>query len=458
MPAIETEFAIVGGGQCGMPLTRALSEAGRRVVLFEREHLGGSCVNFGCTPSKAAIASARLAHQIRRAGEFGLDVGSLEVDFPAVIARARSFADAGRHSLEESLRGHDNPRLIEATARLDGRDGERFRLVAGDQVVLAEQVVLNTGTRSVLPKITGLDPSRCLTAENWLGCDTLPEHLLMLGGSYIGLEMAQFYRRMGSRVTLLTDGGQIAPREDADVAEVLLQAFSDKGIEMRLNADVVRVAHAAGGVTLHLPDGGEVAGSDLFLAVGRIPNLDELGLEKLGMAVPAGKPIKVNERSMTELAGLYATGDIRGGAQFTHSAYDDFLVLRSHFLGDDSRGTRRLIPYGMFTDPELGRVGLNETEARAQAPDARIVRRDFASMGRAREMGQARGFVKLVATADGKRLLGATILGKNGAELVHEMVAMMNSDTDLATFRKGVHIHPTLAEGVHQSVAEICAD
>lgn len=449
MPATETEFAIVGGGQCGVPLTRALSEAGRRVVLFEREHLGGSCVNFGCTPSKAAIASARLAHHIRRAGEFGLRVGSLEVDFPAVIARARSFADAGRHSLEESLRGHDNPCLIEASARLDGRDGERFRLLAGERTILAEQVVLNTGTRSLLPGISGLNPARCLTAENWLRRDTLPEHLLMLGGSYIGLEMAQFYRRMGSRVTLLTDGGQIAPREDADVAEVLLQAFADEGIDVRLDADVVRVAHAA--------DGGEVAGSDLFLAVGRVPNLDGLGLATLGLAVPAGKPVEVDERSMTELAGLYATGDIRGGAQFTHTAYDDYLILRSHFLGDGSRSTRRLTPYGMFTDPELGRVGLNETEARAQAPDARIVRRDFASMGRAREMGEARGFVKLVATADGKQLLGATILGESGAELVHEMVAMMNSNTDLATFRKGVHIHPTLAEGVHQAVAEICA-
>lgn len=344
-----------------------------------------------------------------------------------------------------------------AKARLDGRDGERFRVVAGGQVVLAAQVVLDTGTSSLLPRIAGLDPARCLMAENWLDRATLPEHLLMLGGSYIGMEMAQFYRRMGSRVTLLTDAGQLAPREDPDVAAALLQAFADEGIAVRLGAEVVRVAHGAGGVTLHLADGSTVAGSDLFVATGRTPNLARLGLETVGLEVPPGKPIEVDEHSATGIAGLHAGGDIRGGAQFTHTAYDDFLVLRSRFLGDATHVTRRVTPSAMFTDPELGRVGETEAQARARTPDARVVRRDFADFGKAREIGQTRGFVKLIATPDGKRLLGATILGESAAELVHEMVAIMNADVDLATFRNGVHVHPTLAEGVHQAVAATCA-
>ena len=457
MPPIETEFAIIGAGQCGVPLARALAEAGRRVALFESRHLGGSCVNFGCTPSKAAIASSRLAHQIRRAAEYGLHTGELRVDFAAVIARARSFADASRHSLEHSLRGQDNPRLIEAEARLDGRDGERFRVVAAGEAVLAAQVVLDTGTSSLLPPIEGLDAARCLLAENWLDRAMPPEHLLMLGGSYIGLEMAQFYHRMGSRVTLLTDAAQLAPREDADTAAVLLQAFADEGVAVHLNADIVRVAHAAGGVTLHLADGTAVAGSDLFVATGRTPNLGRLGLDTVGLQVAAGKPIEVDEHSATAVAGLHAGGDIRGGAQFTHTAYDDYLVLRSRFVGDGTHTTRRVTPYAMFTDPELGRVGETEAQARAHTPDARVVRRDFAEFGKAREIGRTGGFVKLVATPDGKRLLGATILGESGAELVHEMVAVMNADVDLATFRHGVHIHPTLAEGVHQALAAICS-
>ena len=270
--------------------------------------------------------------------------------------------------------------------------------------------------------------------------------------------MAQFYRRMGSQLTLLTDAAQLAPREDPDTASVLLQAFDDEGIVVHLNAEVVRVAHAGDGVALHLADGSAISGSDLFLATGRVPNLDRLRLETVGLDVPTGASIEVDEHSATSVAGLYAAGDVRGGAQFTHTAYDDFLVLRSRFLADGTHTTRRVTPYAMFTEPELGRVGETEAQARAHTPDARVARRDFAEFGKAREIGQTRGFAKLVATPDGKRLLGATILGDSAAELVHEMAAIMNADVDLLPFRYGVHIHPTLAEGVHQALAALCSD
>ena len=452
------DLVIIGGGQCGVPLARAYAAARRGVTLVEAKHLGGSCVNFGCTPSKAAFASGRALAASRRAGDLGIRIGPAEADFAAVMKRARGFAEDGRRSLERSFAdANGNPDMVAAYGRLAGRDGERFVVAAGERRILADAVVLDTGTRSAMPKIAGLAEIPVITAENWLDLTECPAHLILLGGGTIGLEMAQFFRRMGSAVTLVADADRLAPHEDADVSAGLRAVLETDGVHVRTEAEVEHAAVAdGGGVRLTLRGGASIEGSHLFVATGRKPNTDDLGLETVGLGDFAGKSIEVDGQRATSVAGLYAAGDIRGGPAFTHTSYDDYLVLRSRLLGDGShRAEGRVTPSAIFTDPELGRVGMTEAEARKAHPGVKVVRRDFADMGRARENGRPEGFVKLVATADGNRLLGAAVLGESGAELAQLFVAVLAAGGDLSAMREAIYTHPTLAEGVHQAVVSL---
>lgn len=457
MTEITTETAIIGGGQAGVPLARALAAAGREVVLIEQAHLGGSCVNFGCTPSKALIASARRAADARGAGALGIRVSQVEVDFPAVMDRVRAVVAQSKGELDASFKHNGGVRLVSARGRLDGQEGGRFRIRAGGTLVRAGRVVLNTGSRTAWPAIPGLDQVPVIDAENWVEMRECPSHLLMLGGGYIALEMSQAMQRLGSQVTVLQKGSQLADREDEEVAEALRAALERDGCRVRLGAEAQRIeATPGGGVRVHLQDG-VVDGSHLFLAVGRQPNTDDLGLQTVGVRPGQRGTLDTDDHLRLGVPNLWAAGDIRGGPAFTHTAYDDFRVLQSQMLGDGGDSRCRIVPYAIFTEPELGRVGMSEGEARRSGRRFRVGRHTMADSGKARELGKTEGFIKVVVDEDAGTVLGATALCEEGAEVVQLFVELMNAGATVDTVRGAIHIHPTLAEAAKNAALAACA-
>jgi pyruvate/2-oxoglutarate dehydrogenase complex dihydrolipoamide dehydrogenase (E3) component len=452
------DVLIIGAGQAATPLAHALAGAGRRVALAERKHLGGSCVNFGCTPTTAAFASARLAHLARRGSEFGIRVNEVRPDFAAVLARAADIAQQSRSSLQESLSGKDNPFLIRGHARFVGRDGERFRLTVGDEEIGASQVVLDTGTRSRIPDIDGLSDIDAIDAENWLSRRTLPSHLAVIGGGYIGLEMAQFYRRMGAEVSVIEHGEQIAGHEDPDVAAALQRMLENEGIRFRLGTAATRFRRRPDGVAIGLKAGDkneELAASHVFVALGRQPNTDDLGLDAIGLHPDDKGIIETDKRLCAGIDGIWAVGDIRGGPMFTHTAWDDYRIVASQLIGDGSRTTDRVVPYAVFTGPSLGRVGITESEARKAGKRIEVAHFDMQGNGKARELGESTGLIKVVADAQTKLILGAAVLASEGAELVHIYVALMNARAPWTVLADAIQIHPTLAEAAQSALSSM---
>lgn len=387
----------------------------------------------------------------------GVRIPQVGVDFPAVMDRARGLVAEARGELERDLRQQDGLRLFSAEARLDGRENGRIRVRAGDDLILAERVVLDTGTRSLRPPVEGLDQVPLIDAESWIGLRELPRRLVFLGGGTIALEMAQTFRRFGAEVAIVQQASQLTEREDPDVAEALRQAMLREGIEVHLDARAERAEVAGAGVRLHLRGGVVVEGTHLFLAAGRQPNTDALGLDSVGVRVSDKGIVQVNERLDTGADGIWAAGDIRGGPQFTHAAYDDFRILRSRFLGDGTETTRRTVPYAIFTEPELGRVGLSETEARAAGEPFRIGRFSMAESGKAREIGRPEGFIKVLIGQDG-RILGAAALCEQGAEIVQLFVQLIAAGATAQSMLDAVHIHPTLAEAAKNAVRAAIED
>lgn len=450
------DFLVIGAGQAAMPLVFDLAKAGKRVALAERKYLGGSCVNFGCTPSKAVIASARVAQLARRGAKFGLRIPTVEVDFPAVLSGARAVVMESRDGLAEEFEGIDNPLLLRGHARIEGRDTDGFRVGIGDShIIRADQIVLDTGTRARIPEIKGLAGVPCITADNWIDRPELPEHLILLGGGYIGLEMGQFYRRMGSRVTIVDQGPRLMPHEEPETSETMRRLLEAEGIAFRFDAKVTRVA-GGGGVVATVDQAGtttDIRGSHLFVAVGRTPNTGDTGLETVGVALTSEGIVTVDKRLATTVAGIWAVGDIRGGPMFTQTSWDDYRVLKSQLIGDGARTTDRLVPYGVFTDPQLGRVGLTESQARQAGKNVRVGHFDMLHNGRARESREKNGFIKVVVDADTDRLLGATVVSDEAAELVQIYSTLMNADAPYSVIRDTIYIHPTYAEAV-QSATE----
>ncbi len=452
------DVLIIGGGQAGIPLAHALSRAGQRVALAERKDLGGSCVNFGCTPTKAVIASARAAFQARRGAVFGLRIPTVEVDFPAVLDRARSIVMETRASLRRGLEKSPEVRLLRGHARLRGREAGVFRARVGEEDVLASRLVLNTGTRALRPSIQGLEKVPYLHAGNWLDQHEVPRQLVFIGAGYIALEMSQFYLRMGSRVIVIDKAKQILRREDEDVVFPLQRLLESEGIEFRLDTVVQRVARTRGGVLVAVESKagpGEIRGSTVFLAAGRQPNTDDLGLESVGVRTSTEGFVEVNERLATNVDGIYAAGDIRGGPMFTHTSWDDYRILESQLAGDGSRTTRRVVPHAVYTDPELGRVGMSERAAKESGMKYKVGRFEMRNNGKARELSETEGLIKVLVDAESGQILGAAVLAADGSELVHLYVDLMNSGAPYSVLRDAVHIHPTLAEAVQSAVAQI---
>jgi len=454
----DYDVFIIGAGQAGPPLARALAHAGQRVALAERKHLGGSCVNFGCTPTKAAFTSARVAHVARRAGEYGIRIPSIGVDFEAVLERAQGIVAQSVAHLERLFQDTDGLTLMREHARLAGRDGDGFTVTVGGRRLTAGRIVLDTGNRSRIPAIDGIDAVPFIDADHWLEHDALPHHLLIVGAGYVGLEMSQFYRRMGAQVTVVHTADQIAEHEDRDVAEALQHALEGEGIRFLLEHRAKRFSRTATGVRTTLEVGGKeqaIESSHLFLATGRRPNTDDLGLDTVGVAVSDNGIVEVNERLATSVAGIWAAGDIRGGPMFTHTSWDDYRILASQLLGDGARTTDRIVPYAVFTDPELGRVGMSELQARESGKRVRVGRFEMRDNGKAKEIGETQGFCKVVVDAESEQILGAAVLAAHGGELVHLFVDLMNAHARYGVLRDAIHIHPTLAEAMQSAVAQL---
>jgi pyruvate/2-oxoglutarate dehydrogenase complex dihydrolipoamide dehydrogenase (E3) component len=447
---------VVGSGQGGKPLAKAFAEAGRRTALIERTHVGGTCVNEGCTPTKTMVASARVAYLARRAEDYGVLAGPVSVDMTQVRERKRKMVDDFRRGDERGIARTKGLDLIMGEARFTGPRTLEVRLSGGELGELsADQIVINAGERPGRPPVPGLDRVAALDSTSVMELAAVPDHLLVLGGGYIGLEFGQMFRRFGSRVTIVQRGKQLLSREDPDVAEAVEKVLRQDGIELILEADAEQVAPAAGGgIELFVRSAGArrsaVVGSHLLVATGRVANTDTLNLEAAGVQVDQRGFISVNDRLETSVPGIYALGDITGGPAYTHISYDDFRILEANLLKGGSASTRgRLVPYTVFIDPELGRVGLSEVQARGQGRRIRVAKMPMSSVARALEVDEPRGLMKAVVDAESGQILGFAILGIWGGEIMSIVEVAMMGQLPYTALQNAVFAHPTLAESLN---------
>jgi pyruvate/2-oxoglutarate dehydrogenase complex dihydrolipoamide dehydrogenase (E3) component len=438
---------VVGSGQAGPSLAARFSNTGQKVAIIERKHFGGTCVNTGCMPTKALVASAYVAHMARRAAEYGINAGNeVTTDIKRVMARKNEIVMQSRNGVTSWMERLENCTIFRGHARFTA---PRTVEVNGDTIV-ADKIFINTGGRAFAPPIPGLDAVPYLTNSSLLDIDVLPEHLIVLGGSYIGLEFAQAFRRFGSRVTVVELADRLIAREDDDVSNTVAEILEREGIDLRLNAKCLAVESKGGGVTLTVDcgEGAErISGSHLLVAVGRRPNTDDLGLDKAGVKTDGKGYIPVDDQCRTNVEGVWAIGDVNGRGAFTHTSYNDYEIVAANLLDGDKRAIPDRIPcYGLFIDPPLGRVGMSEKEIRAKGIKALVAKRMMTSIGRAKERGETQGFMKVIVDAASKKILGAAILGINGDEVVHAFLDVMAADAPYTVISRAMHIHPTVAE------------
>lgn len=449
------DVIVIGAGQGGGPLAGALARAGRSVALVERKHVGGTCVNEGCTPTKTMIASARVAHLARRAADYGVDTGEVSVDLERVRARKREIVESFRSGSRSAVEGTEGLDLVEGEAAfVDPHTVEVAFDDAPARRLSAERFVINTGERPFIPPIDGLDEIDYLTSTSILELDTVPDHLIVLGGGYIGLEFGQMFRRFGSDVTLIERGDQIVSREDADVAETLTEILQDDGIRVLTSTSMDCTEKRADGtlsVCLEGPDAPQrLRGTHLLVAAGRRPNTEVLNLDAAGVETTERGYVAVNDRLETSADHITAIGDVKGGPAFTHISYDDYRIVRDNWLEDAGRSIEgRLVPYTLFTDPQLGRVGLSEEQAMEQGRDVLVAKMPMTHVARALEVDETRGLMKAVVDRDTDRILGAAILGTEGGEIMSVLQMAMMGGVTAQELRSSAFAHPTYTESLN---------
>jgi pyruvate/2-oxoglutarate dehydrogenase complex dihydrolipoamide dehydrogenase (E3) component len=453
---------VIGAGQGGMPLARALAQAGRKTALVEREHVGGTCINEGCTPTKTMVASAKVAYFDRRSADYGVQNGPVSVDMHKVRQRKRDIVKSFRSGNERRIEETEGLDLLMGEASFSGPKELEIRLNGNGEMfqLTADNIFINVGARPANPPIEGLDSVPALNSTTIMELDELPEHLLVLGGSYVGLEFAQMFRRFGSEVTVVQRGERLMSREDADVAEAVADVMRQDGLEVLLEAQPLRVERGDNGeiqLTVRTPEGErKLTGSHLLVSAGRPPNTDALNLEAAGIETDKRDFVEVNERLETNVPGVYAMGDVKGGPAFTHISYDDFRIIRTNLLeGGDASVADRLVPYTVFIDPQLGRIGFSEQEAREQGRNIRVARMPMSYVARALEVDEARGFMKAVVDADNDQILGCAILGIEGGEIMAMLQIAMMGGLPYTALRDAVFSHPTLAESLNNLFAAL---
>jgi pyruvate/2-oxoglutarate dehydrogenase complex dihydrolipoamide dehydrogenase (E3) component len=452
---MKYDAIIIGSGQGGNPLAYSLADLGWSVALIEKKYLGGTCINTGCTPTKTMVHRAQVAHYARNAARWGVNASNVSVDLPKIVAQKDEVVLSFRSGRQKQVDKRANLRLHRGHARFVGT----HQLMAGEDLLESEKVFIDTGCRPSTPEIPGLETVPYLTNESAMQLTTLPEHLLILGGGYIGLEFGQMFRRYGSRVTVLRTGKQIISREDPETAAELQRALEVEGIQFLLNTRTTGVANKNGAVTLSFesPAGSStVIGSHVLVATGRRPNTDDLGLDKAGIETDKSGYIKVNGRLETNVPGVWALGDCKGGPAFTHISYNDFQILYANLVaGKDLSTENRLVPSCVFTDPQLGGVGMTEKEARAKGFKLKIGRCPMTYVARAIERGETAGLMKIVVDASNDRVLGASILATEGGELVQILSTLMLAKQPYTLLKGAIYIHPTLAEGIFTLMEDV---
>jgi len=447
---------VIGTGQAGPSLARRLVSAGMTVAIIERKLFGGTCVNTGCIPTKTLVASAYAAHMARRAADFGVSIdGGVSVDMKHVKARKDRISGQSRTGLESSLKNLKNCTVYEGSARFEGPR----EVSVGDARLTAERIFINVGGRAVVPDLPGIGEVPYLTNSSMMDVDFLPRRLLIIGGSYIGLEFGQMYRRFGSEVAIIEKSPRLIPHEDEDVSAAVKDILEREGIEIRLNAECIRFAKRGEEIMAGIDcadDAPEISGSHLLLAVGRRPNTGDLGLENAGVATDKHGYITVDDELRTNVPGIWALGDCNGKGAFTHTSYNDFEIVAANLLDNDRRRVSdRILAYGLYIDPPLGRAGMTEAEVRKSGRSALIGARPMTKVGRAVEKGETQGFMKIVVDAKTKEILGASILGTGGDEAIHAILDVMYAKAPYTVISRAVHIHPTVSELVPTMLGEL---
>lgn len=455
----QYDAIVIGSGQGGNPLAIALAKAGRRTAVVERAHVGGTCINVGCTPTKTMVASARAAYMARRASDFGVDAGAVSVDMSAVRRRKQEIVESWRAAGENRLAAAPGLDLLRGEAEFSGPHSLEVRMTSsyGPDVIrslTAERIFINTGARPAVPVLSGLERVPFLDSTTVMELDIVPEHLLVLGGGYVGVEFGQMFRRFGSEVTIVQRRSALLAREDTDVADAVAAILRDDGVNLAMEARPAHVETGSDGwvtLTVDTPEGrSTIKGSHLLVAAGRTPNTERLNLAAAGIESDAQGNIVVNERLETRVPGVYALGDVKGGPAFTHISYDDFRILRTNLLeGGNASTVGRVVPYVVFMDPQLGRVGLTEAEARKRGLQIRVAKMPMEWIARALEVGESRGLMKVVVDASTDRILGCAVLGIEGGEIAALLQIGMMGNVTAAELREAVFAHPTLAESLN---------
>jgi pyruvate/2-oxoglutarate dehydrogenase complex dihydrolipoamide dehydrogenase (E3) component len=437
---------IIGTGQAGPPLAARLAGADQTVAIMERHKFGGTCVNTGCIPTKTLVASAYAIHVARRGGEYGFVTGEVRVDMKRVKARKDTVSGRSNRGVEEGLRGLKNCTVIQGHARFQSSR----TVVVNEEVLEADKIFINVGGRASIPELPAIHGVPFLTNSSMMDIDFLPEHLIIVGGSYVGLEFAQMYRRFGSEVTIVEMGPRLIRREDEDVSETVREILENEGIQIRLNAKCVSLAKRDSGVGVGIQcDEGppDVLGTHVLLAVGRTPNTKDLGLEKAGLATDERGYIIVDDQLQTNVPGIWALGDCNGRGAFTHTSYNDYEIVAANLLnGDHRRVSDRIQAYALYIDPPLGRCGMTDTEIRKSGRAALVAKYPMIRVSRAFEKGETQGFIKITVDAKTKQILGAAILGTGGDEVIHVLLDVMYAKAPYTIIQRAMHIHPTVAE------------